>query len=233
MKKSVLTIAIFMASFLFPYGNIWAQEGLQLGVEGTPHFSWLYNQDDWDSNEYNTFGTLNGNVGVSSHYGFTENVGLGLNVLYSFQGQRYEWRNLELYKKLQYLKIPLTLDLSFPMGMYSSFYVKIGPQLDILMNARIDESDGDEFVDDQMSAYMDAELSGVLSFGTAFELTDRVSFDIGVRGDAGLTNAEDEDYKLNIHNPRDMVFPSPANGSRAMTSNMTLGLTFGLRYNLM
>lgn len=232
MKNSVLKIALSVASFLFYLGDGRAQIGLQIGVEGTPQFSWLYNQDDRDSDDYSALATDNGSVGISSQWGFTENIGIGLNVLYSWQGQQYEWNNVDLHKKLQYVKIPLTFNASFPAGANYRWILKVGPQLGILTDAKIDKLDGDSFISDQMVAYRDIDFGGMLSFGPGFNFAERLSFDIAVRGDAGIINAENEDYALNIHNPRDAT-SVPGGDSRAMTSNMTIGLTFGFRYTFM
>lgn len=232
MKNSIITSAIALAIFVVTGVNSFGQKGLYIGIEGTPQFSRLFNADDNRSDDFERFGTFNANFGITSHFGFTEYFGVGANLLYSFQGQRYGWRDMDLSKKLQYVKIPLTVDLRLPMFFYT-WYLKAGPQFAFLTNAKIDEWEGGEFVSDQGDAYLNMEFGGVVQIGSEFELSNQLSLDVAVRGDAGFTNAEDEDYSLNIHNPRDMVFPSPGGASRAMTSNMTLGISFGVKYKLL
>ena len=203
-----------------------AQEGMQIGIEATPHFSWLLNSDDRDNNNYENLGTLAGSFGVSGQYGFTDNHAVGLNVLYSFQGQRYKLNAAERYKAVEYLKIPLLYVYSFGLTDNVRFIGKIGPQLDLVTNARLMDADFNDIVSDQKDAYQDAGLDVVGSAGFGFMLNDNWSFDAAVRYDIGLTDAEDSGYGRNINDPIRSVRAS----GRSMTNNSTLGVTLGLRY---
>ena len=221
MKNSKLKAALFAASVLISFSSVKAQKGFQIGVEGTPQLSYLINKADIDSKLYNTKHAVNGSFGISSQIGFTENIGLGVNVLYSFQGDKYEWKDVERYKQLQYIKVPIMLTLNFPFGSNMMFFGKVGPQIDFLTDAKLLNKSGDVIRSNYRSGFQDYGLSAVLSAGVGYNITSNLCIDIAVRYDAGLTNAEDEDFNLNIHDPFDYVTPVPATSPRPMTHNMT------------
>ena len=230
MKNSKLKAALFVAGILISFGNVKAQEGFQVGVQGAPQLSYLVNVDDNDSDLYKTLNAVTGSFGLTSQYGFTENVGIGLDVLYSFQGDKYEWKSIERYKNLQYIKVPIMLTVSVPFGSDMMFLGKIGPQIDFLTDAKLLDKDGDAIKSDYSAAFEDYGLSAMISAGFGYMINDNVSIDLALRYDIGLTDAENKDYQMNIHNPFDMTTPAPASSPRAMTHNMTLGLQVGVRY---
>ena len=117
MKNSALIVALFATGILISSNNTYAQRGFQVGVEASPQFSYLVNKADFESGLYKTKHAFNGGFGISTQVGLTENLGIGLNVLYSFQGDRYEWRGVKRYKTLEYVKIPLMFTVSVPLGM--------------------------------------------------------------------------------------------------------------------
>lgn len=229
MKNSKLIVALFATGILGSFNTLNAQKGLQLGIEGSPQFSWLVNADDINDSKFDDLNAFNGAFGISTQYGFTEKFGVGLNVLYSYQGDKYVWRGLERYKTLQYIKVPVmfTVHLHSVNNEALVFTGKVGPQLNILTDAKLLDQDGNRILSNYKNAFAPVDLSLMLSAGIGYMLTDNIVLDAALRYDAGITNAEDSDFPSNIHNP----FESKQSGSRAMTSNMTLGLTVGLRYN--
>lgn len=233
MKNSVLVIALIATSFLIPFNSAKAQKGLQIGIEGNPQFGWLVNQDDMDSDLHEDLGSYGGAFGISGQYGFNENMGVGLNVLYSFQGSRYKWKSVERTKSLQYLKIPLMYVFNVSIGTDVMFIGKIGPQLGLLTQATLLDKDREKIIDDFSKAFMSYDIGAMASAGISYKLSDYISIDASARYDIGGTNAEDEDYDLNIHNPDDIETPAPASSPRGATRNMTLGLTIGVRYTFM
>ena len=233
MKNSALIVALFATGIMISFNNVQAQKGLQKGVEASPQFSYLVNQADIDSDRYRTKHAFNGGFGISTQVGFTENLGIGLNVLYSWQGDKYEWRGIERYKMVEYVKIPLMFTVSVPLGMDMLFLGKIGPQIGILTDAKLLNANGTEIISDYSDAFKSADVSGMISFGLGYQISDKLIFDWSLRYDVGLTNAEDDTYPHNIHNPFDVAVPAPSSSPRSNTSNMTLGFSLGLRYNLM
>lgn len=233
MKNSKLKAALFAASVLISFGNVKAQKGFQIGVEGTPQLSYLANKADFESKLYETKSAVNGSFGISTQLGFTENIGIGMNVLYSFQGDRYEWKGVERTKQLQYIKVPIMLTLNFPFGTNMMFVGKVGPQIDFLTAAELQNKSGNVIKSKYRSAFEDYGLSAMLSAGVGYNIGNNLSIDVAIRCDAGLTNAENSEYMLNIHDPFDLTTPAPATSPRGMTSNITTGLSVGLRYTFM
>lgn len=233
MKNSALIVALFATSILISLNSVKAQKGMQLGIEGSPQYSWLVNQDDYDSDLYVDRNAFNGAFGITSQFGFTDKLGVGLNVLYSFQGAKYEWKQAKRYKSLQYLKIPLMFTVTLPIGTDAFFTGKIGPQLGVLTSAKLLDKDNNVLKDDFTEAFEYVDGSAVISGGIGYMLADRVCLDVALRYDIGFRDAEDKGYSGNIHEPFDILTPSPASSPRAKTYNMTVGLTIGIRFNLM
>jgi hypothetical protein len=233
MKKKVFKVVLITSAIFISFNKADAQKGLQLGFEANPQVSYLLNKADMDSELYTGKTAINGHFGVSGQYGITEKVGIGLNVLYSFQGDKYEWKGEERVKSLQYLKIPLMLTLNLPMGDKMIFVGKIGPQLSILSDARL--YDGDRKIESShyKGAFVSTDFGGMISAGIGYKLNDHFTLDGAVRGDVGFVDAEDNDFTKNIHNPSDLITPSPASSPRSATYNMTVGLTFGVRYTFL
>jgi hypothetical protein len=73
-------------------GSVWAQEGaIRIGAVLLPQSTWLLNQDDSDAGpELDYESTWGFAGGVSASYNFTDYLGVGLDVLYSNQGQKYK-----------------------------------------------------------------------------------------------------------------------------------------------
>lgn len=230
--KKIMSVALIATGMFLQKNSAKAQEGFQLGVEGTPHMSWLINKDDMDNANYKSMTTFNVAFGINSAYGFTENVGIGLNALYSFQGQRYKFNDVEGIRNVEYLKIPVLFIYSMEINPNMMFVGKIGPQLGLLMNAKLCDKDGNVIVSDQKTAYEDFDFGAVAYAGFGFMLSESWYLDALLRYDYGFTDAEDKDYKLNVNNP---TGTTNGNGitDRAATYNSTAGITIGIRYLFM
>jgi hypothetical protein len=233
MKNLTLSAALIAASVFVSLNKVAAQKGLQLGFELNPQLSYLYNQDDVDSDLWDRKSAFNGHFGFSGQYGITENIGVGLNILYSIQGDKYDWKGTERLKSLQYFKIPVLFTLNLPFGDNMSFIGKVGPQVSILTDARLYDADKKILKTNYTAAFASYDFGGMISAGIGAKLTDQVTLDGSIRFDTGFTNAESEDFKQNIHNPYDFVTPSPASSPRGNAYNMTIGLNVGLRYTFL
>jgi hypothetical protein len=76
-----------------------AQQGFYISVKATPQFSFIQNKDDNDNNSIDRKATFNASFGVGAAYNFTRKSGVGVDVLYSAQGQRYNANGYETYRK--------------------------------------------------------------------------------------------------------------------------------------
>lgn len=228
MKTMIFRAGIF-AICMMPLAFVSAQQSFLVGVQGTPHMSWLMNQDDRDNASFKYLPTFTGSFGITSQFNFTPNTGIGLDALYSYQGQRYELSGIERFRMVEYVKIPLMLVYSYEVTPGVMLIGKIGPQAGMLVNARLLDKDGDRIVSDHKNAYEDFELSGVAVGGAGFKLSDNLFFDALLRFDYGFTDAEDKDYKPNVNNPT-VSNEGKITTNRAVTNNSTAGVTIGIRY---
>jgi hypothetical protein len=138
-------------------GSLWAQQGaFRIGAALLPQSSFLFNADDAKAGS-KVIGrplTLGFAGGLSASYHFTDNLGVGLDVLFSNQGQRYQGvsyikAELSFGDDTTYLNIPVdytartTLNyLKVPAYFYFNtdpnakvfFTAFLGPQVNLLIS---------------------------------------------------------------------------------------------------
>lgn len=216
MKRVLMTAAVAVA-LMGITTNAGAQKGFNLSVKGTPQFTWLQNEDDSDNSQLDRKATFKTNFGIGAGYHFTKNYGVGLDVLYSLQGQKYEVNGAELTQKLDYLKVPVYFTYNTDPSKKVSFVGKLGPQVSFLTNAKLEGVDGNEL--DNKEVYNDVTVGGMANAGVQFRLSTNLFLQTGLYFDYDFTNAEDEDYV-------------DYNNGRASTHNMGAGVQVGLKYQL-
>jgi len=217
MKKYILA-ALGFAALTINTNTANAQQGFSLGVKAIPQFSFLQNKDDNDNPVIDRKATFNAGFGLGFGYNFTPKAGIGLDVLYSLQGQKYEASGATLYNKVNYVKIPLYFSYTASPAKAVSFTGKIGPQLSLRTSAKITDGDGNDVAADKDDMYESATFGAVAGAGVQFRLSRNLSLSTLARFDYDFTNAEDESY------------PTYRAG-RANTYNMTAGLEVGLKYS--
>ncbi|RYY67621.1 MAG: PorT family protein [Chitinophagaceae bacterium] len=223
IKSKVTTMKKMMATALAAAAltatNAQAQKGLSLEVKGIPQFSFLQNSDDNNKSGIDRKATFDGAFGVGATYGISSKAGIGLDVLYSIQGQKYEVANGTNFWKLSYVKIPLYFTYTASPARAVSFTAKVGPQLSLLTGASITNGEGHDLVADMKERYEGVTFGAVAGAGARFRLSSNLSLNTQVRFDYDFTNAEDESYAQ---------YPA----GRAKTYNSTAGLEVGLAYRL-
>ncbi len=139
MKTSVLFI--FACIFLVNISDSRAQQGVQIGLVFQPSLqtmrpAWLSSSGDKFDPDFNQ--TIRAAIGAQLDYHFSPYVGVGLNVEYSAQGQKFLVSENNAYKahyyKFNYIKIPFYL--SFNTSGKARLVGHIGPQVLVLMAAR-------------------------------------------------------------------------------------------------
>ena len=220
MKTNILfkTIALGIL-FVFFSGKTYAQQGIYFSLNTSPQNSWLFNSDDFDNDDFDYKATISAAFGLGAGYNFTDNIGIGMNILYSFQGQKNEINSTETITSLEYLKIPVFFSYTYNINENLGLEAKIGPHLSFLSNARLLDEDRDEIDDDITDVYNDVTFGAVVGIGTQYLISDNVGLFGNIRYDIDFTNAEDEDFSGFIN-------------SRETTLNSTLGLQVGIRYFL-
>lgn len=226
MKNTILKIGAFVSALLL-CTNAQAQEGLQINLQAMPQLTGLRNEDDRANKNFEYLSTVGTAFGIGGQYGFTEHAGLGVDLIYSIQGQRYRLNTVERYRKVEYLKIPVMFVNSVDIVENIRFIYKLGPQLDVLSVARLLDANGKTIVSDQTPAYEKLGLSAVLFAGMGINLAPRLMLDVGLRYDYGITNAENDNYPHSYTSTNGNGSPSAA--GRAYTHNQTWGLSVGIR----
>lgn len=219
MKKITMSAAFVMAAIFGTTNMAHAQKGLNVSVKATPHLSWMLNADDNDVPTFERKAIFGASFGVGAGYNFTDNLGVGLDVLYSMQGQKQEVLGIETATKVSYLKIPLMFTYNTNPDARVMFTAKAGPQIGLRLSSKVTDADNNDIIDDANDIYSSTDFGAVVGAGVRFSLTERLKLDAGVRADYSFTNAEDEDFSL--YTP-----------GRATTNNMTTGIEIGLRYQL-
>jgi len=210
MKKAVIAILVLFS--LAAAQSLNAQKGFSVSVKGAPQFSWMNNSDDNDNKS--KFGA---NFGVGTQYNFNDNMGVGLDVLYSLQGRKYDFAGKSYDQKNDYIKIPVFFSYNTNPAKKIAFVGKLGPQLSILTSSKLN---GDGFAKtDTKNRYKDITFGAVAGAGVQFAVARNLYLNTGLRFDYDFTNAEDQGY------PGYVAY-------RPKTYNSTLGLELGLKYQL-
>lgn len=194
-----------------------AQKGFNLSVKATPQFSFLQNSDDNDDSNIKQKATFKTNFGIGAGYNFNENMGVGADVLYSLQGQKYEISGTDSEQKLEYVKVPVFFSYNTDATKTTSFYGKIGPQVSFLTNAKITAPDGKDAFLENKDRYEDVSFGAMANAGVQFKLSPNIFLQTGLNFDYDFSNIENRNYPVVI-------------AGRANTYNMTAGVQVGLKY---
>ncbi len=214
--RKILMSAMVVAMISGSVSTTMAQQGFSVSVKATPQFSFLQNSDDNDNSAIEKKATFNSNFGIGAGYNFTDNIGIGLDVLYSLQGEKWEVSGLEVNQELEYVKMPFYFSYNTDASKPVSFFGKIGPQVSILTKAEFSDDESSGSVDNK-DRFEDVTLGAMVNAGVQFKLSQNIFLQTGLHFDYDITNAENEDYSGFI-------------SGRADTHNMTTGVQVGLKY---
>jgi opacity protein-like surface antigen len=213
----------FICAFLFgsfiTANKATAQQGFSFSLKTTPLYSFLRNKTDFSNANYSRKPTLNTNFGIGGTYNFTKNMGIGADVLYACQGQRYTINGTpnDYYQKNKYIKVPLYLSYDSDVSKRISFIGKIGPQISFLSQSALDYENESKLSSNTKEKYKTTTFGAMALAGTQYKLSDNLYFTSGIRFDYDYSNAEDYHYTAAINN-------------RAKSHNMTTGVELGFKY---
>lgn len=243
MKKS---LSLF--SLLFFCATIWAQQGFHVGYKVAPQSVWMFNGDNSDNAGYRYVSTWGVAHGPSLAYWFKPTVGVGLDLLFSKQGQKFQVRKDSEFTNqltLKYIKLPILLHFSSDPEQPVMFTGQFGPQFAFLTKGELDvEEAGGVFVPgntyDVKTGYKSTNIGWVLGFGMGTNFgTDFLGMTIQLRFDFGFTDAENkpDDDKLAATLASDpksyyYYYSSPDPAERPTTFNTTGGIEIGFKYIL-
>lgn len=213
MKKAIIAFAALLATTTATY----AQKGFSLSLKAAPQMSYMLNADDKDNPLYETKGQFGFAAGIGAGYNFTNNLGIGLDAIYSYEGRRFEVLNQEFDQRVSYLKIPVYFAYSFNTGHTFSYTAKLGPQASFLLGSKLQDADGNKLGDNNNEQFSDFNFGAMAGFDVNAQVAKSIQVSLGVRADGTFTNSENED--------------APAyNQDRATTRNLTPGVYVGLKY---
>lgn len=216
MKK--LVICLFAFAGAASPGKALAQKGFSASVKTTPQFVFLENKDDNNNNNYQAKATFNTDFGIGGAYNFKDKLGLGVDLLYSLQGQRYKFSGIEYNQTNEYIKVPVYFTYNSNPSKIVSFVGKVGPQVSFITSSKLEDKDGKTILSDTKDRYESSTFGGAALAGLRIKLDQNMSVVTTARFDYDFTNAEDKAY---------VGYTS----ARSDTYNMTAGIEVGLEYN--
>jgi hypothetical protein len=200
------------------------QKGFHIGGLGGFHNSWLVNKADSEREELTRAFTPGVSGGVLMRYYIEYSTAVGMDLLYSFQGQAYHVdkriEDVTRSTRLLYLKLPLMLEFRTGLGDRSYFKGHFGPYVSF-PQAAFRTQEGASVPPPGPYRWEQAYRSPVL--GVMFGLGPGIRWGRGwassleLRFDHDFTNAEEKASEL-------------ISNYRSETYNATLGLMISLRY---
>ncbi len=249
MKGKLSILVLVFVTGMFSVNDLKGQAGLKLGFSGGPQSTWLLNKQDMEA-ALDAF-TYKSTYGMAFcpffGYDLNDYFGFRIQALYSAQGQK--WQNINSSgdevnhtQRLNYLKAPILFNFSTGLSRRKlALNVAVGYQASFLINARYRNDDQsytpDEALFDNITGYPTQyqrfswwDHGPVAQIGVNIKLTYNVVANIHIRGDYGLTDAENKNTtyeRWTFGVPEEVFFFPP---DRSKTSNLTGGLHFGLTY---
>ncbi|MGQ9863297.1 MAG: porin family protein [Bacteroidia bacterium] len=242
--------------FVLAMALVWAQS-FRIGIVGQPQSTWLLNKDDSDAGpELDYKSTVGMLVGASLAYNFTDYLGVGLDILYGREGQKYQGKpngtTLTAQTKLGYLKFPLLFRAGSDPDAPVQFSFFVGPQLSLLLS----NEDVLTLRDDSLGLTLNVTIKGktasallfseeltekpyksvtfgvVTGIGAAFKLTDELSLSANFRVDYTFGDIENKNAKTSDGEPFWSIY-KPKYVEDAPSANYTRPATHALTGGLL
>lgn len=213
MRKIIITLLA-----LNIINNLFAQQGLHVGLMGNFNTVWIANQNAYGGEEYDYKITFGGGGGAAAGYNFTDNIGVQLDALLSTQGQKYmesAGGTNEREVKLNYFIIPLLFQY-VSGGDGAKFYANLGPEFGFLQKATL-VFNGQNSVGTERFNSTDVGIR--MGLGGNIPLTDALYVTAGMDFMLGITDINDSDWQ----------FGTPQN-PYAPSRNVTAGAAIGIYY---
>jgi hypothetical protein len=234
MKRTLLILALLISVAGF------GQKSCYFGIGGFYGASGVTNQNAYGQSEMDYEVPSSYGFNVTAGYGFTDKLGLQLEVGYGLLGQKYsdtrDYQPVTRDIDLTYIQIPVLFKYN-TTGELARFYLLAGPQLafltsanqDYLMNGEpappfyneeygdtIDVSKSD--IKDRLSSF---DLMARLDFGLEVMIAKNFMLDLGLTMRYGLMDLNAEDWQL-----------KDKTGNYHASHNFCGGLNVGLNYQI-
>lgn len=174
-----------------------SQKGFHIGVIGGPQFSSQLNQQDFDNADVRYDGVpVRSAFGLTFNYHFTDKLGLGTQLVLSYEGFRYHDALFQYFRKVTYFKVPLLFHVNSSSAKLVGGYFYIGPELNLLVAKDFSWAAGTSLKKTNQTDYHDYAnlhksftVGGVIGFGIVFNiLKGRLQINAGVRLDGDFTD---------------------------------------------
>lgn len=195
-----------------------AQQGLNMNLKLAPQMTGLLNGDDIDNAKYDLKPTFNYALGLGLSYNFKNNMGIGAEVYYSTQGQRFKFEEKKYNQKLDYIKVPVYFSYSSNPESFVSVTGRLGTVMGILVDARLEDGDGNDILNDNSDTFEDYYFGAMTGIDVNFRVSEKLYLTAGAHANMGFTDAENEDRVGYVK-------------GRATSYNVTTGIDVGLKYN--
>lgn len=202
MRYSVLVIVLAGASFAAS-----AQQGFHFGYKVAPQTTWMFNSHNSDNAHFRYVSTWGVAHGLHFAYHFKPTVGVGFDLIFSRQGQKFEeQRNTEYTNRitLKYVKLPILLHFTSDPEKPVVFAGQFGPQFAFLTKGELEVNQLQTMISPLFAPiipgtyevkdhYAPVNIGWVLGFGlgTSFG-TDFLAMTLQLRFDFAFTDAEDK-----------------------------------------
>lgn len=118
-----------------------AQPAWDVIIKATPQLSWMLNETETKMQGFKRKTYVSTSFGIETSYHFNSNAGVGIEGLYSMQGQRFEEDGLAFTQRITYLKLPITFYYIANPHDKITLSGRLGPQLSILTGAKLKRDD--------------------------------------------------------------------------------------------
>lgn len=190
MKKVIFNAMFAAAVMLAVSATVQAQKGLYLGVQGTRQLSVMFNKTDAKAPGTDYKSKFNSAFGITGGYHFTDNLGVGTELVYSTQRQVYNYNHLQYTQRFNYLKVPVLFTYNTNPASKIMFTAKAGPQIGVLLKAAIEDADNASLNGDVKDRYHKITFGGMGGVGARMRLGNNLYFDAGLHLDATFLNTE-------------------------------------------
>lgn len=229
--KNILLCALLLSSVAV----LSAQRSLSVQLSYSPSFS-LTQERQKDNLGQLTFCNQ---VDFQLVYQLTERVGLVAGAGMASVNQRLPYPDVRTVQEAIYLRVPLLLNLQFPVGERQRFFIRVGPHFDYLVGATDITEGPTTFTDDQgndlgtypqkqtqdaQNRYSSFNLGATLEIGNAWQLSENLSFVSALHLTSSITQPGVPEFLI-------LSPPDPAQDNRR-TWGGAFGLKFGLSYRL-
>jgi outer membrane protein W len=235
MKK---IYALLIITFFFSVFTVKSQSDIYIGAGGTVLNTWVTSQNNFGYPDMDYSTTMGGAGNINFGYDFNKHIGLKLEIGYAKLGQnskdKIDSNSYTRKVKLYYLQIPVLFKYKTG-GEVARFYLLVGPQFGLLLNAKqefLKNSDPDDRIVHNLQniphiiseetitdRYNSLDISARLDAGFDFTVVKNLVLNTGLSFNYGFLDINKTDWQI-----------KDSSGNYKASNNIYVGLNLGLVY---